>query len=154
MNIREYTGPISYVANFQVFKGKPSFAHTFRDGTSNTLMFAEHYSNCWHISMYYSGIVNGAPFFAGGPNGWYPVTRGDPPVTLSNMAFIYPDETFQVAPPYQQCHVQVPQTPHRSGMIVGLCDGSVRTMRGDVEPHIFWGATTPASGEILSPADF
>src|SRR5205823_6708376 len=37
-------GAISYAANAQVFTGRCGLASTFRDGTSNTIAFGEHYA--------------------------------------------------------------------------------------------------------------
>ena len=52
--------------------------------------------------------------------------------------------------PWQQaCDENLTQTPHRSGMISARADGSVRTISPSVAPSIFWGAVTPAGGEVL-----
>jgi hypothetical protein len=42
----------------------------------------------------------------------------------------------------------IPQTPHVGGMLIGMMDGSVRTVSPSVAPTIFWGAVTPKGGEI------
>ena len=34
-------------------------------------------------------------------------------------------------------------------MLVGLVDGSVKQLNPGIAPHIFWGAITPAGGEVL-----
>jgi hypothetical protein len=70
---------------------------------------------------------------------------------------------FQVAPKWwtvdswdnprgprpDECDWTVPQSPFQAGMIVGLADGSVRTLGRLMSPETFWGAVTPAGGEVL-----
>jgi hypothetical protein len=34
-------------------------------------------------------------------------------------------------------------------MLVALADASVRVLHGGIAPQVFWGAVTPAAGEIL-----
>jgi hypothetical protein len=71
--------------------------------------------------------------------------------------------TFQVAPTVwlgngstpvrptdpNACDWTVPQAIHRAGLLVGLADGSVRTVGSRVSPETFWAAVTPAGGEVL-----
>ena len=67
--------------------------------------------------------------------------------------------TFQVRPnpwltkdspePADACDRTLPHTPHAGGMLVGLVDGSVKQLNPGIAPHIFWGAITPAGGEVL-----
>ncbi|MDW8196386.1 MAG: DUF1559 domain-containing protein [Gemmataceae bacterium] len=151
----------SYAANAQVFNGNPGFARSFPDGTSQTLTFAERYArNCqqesfyWPVSDFGAGARR-ATFADGGPLfGWqnpgdvWPVTTGNPPVTLANHPRI---TIFQVAPtpPNEKCVPLVPQTPHTSGMLAAVGDGSVRTLSPAMSPATFWGAVTPAGGEVL-----
>ena len=58
---------------------------------------------------------------------------------------------FQVAPSISDCDPRVPQTPHAGGMLVALCDGSVRTVAPSVTQYTFWAACTLAGGEVLGP---
>jgi prepilin-type N-terminal cleavage/methylation domain-containing protein len=53
-------------------------------------------------------------------------------------------------PPAGGCDPKVPQTPHASGMIVGLADGSVRTVGVGIAPNVFWSLVTPAAGEVVT----
>ncbi len=146
-------GLSSYAANAQVFVGEPHMNRTFRDGMSNTIAFAEHYSLC-----------GSAEFSAGCPvtNGGlrrstfaddidvFPVTSGNPPVSSSINDD--PDElniTFQVAPRLQDCNPWYAQTPHRGGMLIALADGSVRILSPRVSPATYWGLITPAGDEVL-----
>ena len=133
---------------------------TFGDGTSNTIVFAEHYARCNGTSFHYSSslwsftgshAVRRATFADGGSSQSYqllddvhPVTAGVPPSSTPSA----PGVTFQVRPPLDECNPLVPQTPHAGGMIVALADGSVRTIAPAVNPSVFWSAVTPAGGEV------
>ena len=97
---------ISYAANAQVFVGYPSLLYrTFADGTSQTIMFAEHYFWCgptqstFGITDPYKGPSRRPTFADGGsvlgglnPGDVYPVTSGQPSVTRPSR----PGVTFQV----------------------------------------------------------
>jgi Protein of unknown function (DUF1559) len=52
------TGVSSYAANAQVFTGNPSLQSTFTDGTSNTIVFAEHYALCANRAFEYARIAS------------------------------------------------------------------------------------------------
>ena len=73
-----------------------------------------------------------------------PLTVGG--VTRPSIAGV----TFQVAPTIDNCDYRLPQTPHKSGMLVAFVDGSVRTISARVSPAVFWAAVTPAGGEVIS----
>jgi type II secretory pathway pseudopilin PulG len=140
----------SYAANAQVFGGSPQFPSTFRDGTSNTIIFAEHYALCRDY-VFFSLIAQGAlppvrrATFADPFWDTTPVTRGSPPVSVGSE----PGAAFQVAPARENCDWGVAQTPHRGGMLIAMGDASVRTLSPAVDPTIYWGAVTPGGGEIL-----
>jgi prepilin-type N-terminal cleavage/methylation domain-containing protein len=51
-----------------------------------------------------------------------------------------------------QCEPFMAQTPHASGMLVGMGDGSVRTLKGSVSYDTYWALVTPAGGEV--PGDW
>jgi prepilin-type N-terminal cleavage/methylation domain-containing protein len=153
------TGIASYAANAQAFWGSPGLARTFADGTSNTLAFAEHYAqNCDYTKFWFDvseadPSVHRATFADGGPavnrfandGDYYPITTGPPPTSqwLDGL-------TFQVAPkPGPDCNTHMAQTPHRSGMLVAIADGSVRQLAPAMSPTTYWGAITPARGEVL-----
>jgi prepilin-type N-terminal cleavage/methylation domain-containing protein len=147
----------SYPGNAQVFNGDASLTSTFADGTSNTITFAEHYGACrdtlfwWPMSIY-TGGPRRATFADGGPIPNYrsygdvhPVVAGIPPTTTGSV----PGKTFQVAPAPENCNPSLAQTPHPSGMLVALADGSVRTLAPNISPQLYWSAVTPAGGEVL-----
>lgn len=150
----------SYAANAQVFAGVPSMNYTYRDGTSHTIAFAQHYAfKCQHAEFFYTSARNvdhynrRATFADGGPildgethADTYPVTRGDPPISLGSA---YGNSTFQLAPPVEKCNPFLAQTPHQSGMLIGMGDGSLHTLAGSVAPSVYWGMVTPRGGEII-----
>lgn len=169
-----YSAPIpvsSYPANAQVFQGVPTLA-TFADGTSQTIAFAEHYAyDCNGVtylaekSFHMNPVLRRATFADGGPilggN-----TQGDvyPVPAPTGAQPSRPGATFQVAPRFNgtngflteydgpmpapgYCDPTVPQTPHLSGMLVAMGDGSVRTISPGVSVTVFWAAVSPAGGE-------
>ena len=156
-------GVCSYAANAQVFWGRPRASAVFVDGASNTIAFAEHYARCGGLTFCYcwasSDGFHRATFADGGPKvnrgancgDIYPETSGNPPISGPTFA------TFQVAPrPVwkgqvgpAECDPNLANTPHRSGMLVALGDGSVRSLAPRIDPHVYWGAVTPAGGEVL-----
>lgn len=141
----------SYAANYQVFHKIPSLATTFPDGTANTIAFAEHYAfQCGHRSFFYTKDMSSErPTFADPLTGATPVTSGTPPVSRSRSA----SRTFQVAPRLADCDPGLAQGPHSGGMLAGLADGSVRILSAGMSEEAYWGAVTPAGGEVL-PSDW
>lgn len=64
--------------------------------------------------------------------------------------FWIPDQTVPRHPQPDECDAAVPQASHAAGLVVALADGSARTVRSGVSPEVFWGAVTPAGGEVLA----
>jgi prepilin-type N-terminal cleavage/methylation domain-containing protein len=59
-----------------------------------------------------------------------------------------PYQKFQVAPRgCIPCDARVAQTPHVGGMLVGLGDGSVRSLAPSMSEWTYWAAVTPAGNE-------
>jgi prepilin-type N-terminal cleavage/methylation domain-containing protein len=98
-----------------------------------------------------------APASNGGPpNGVTTYTKTSTPnavqVRIGNAraavtTYSYP---FQVAPRGAiRCDPAVPQTPHVGGMLVGMSDGSVRSVAPSISQWTFWAACTPAGQETL-----
>jgi type II secretory pathway pseudopilin PulG len=144
----------SYATNAVVFQGRPRLPATFKDGMSSTIAFAEHYANkCGPVSFVYLigmgsiGPMRRATFADKNFSDVYPVTKGKPPQSVGSVPeFNY---TFQAAPKTTECLPFIAQTPHRSGMIVALGDGSVRTLSPGMSVTTYWGAVTPSGGEVL-----
>jgi prepilin-type N-terminal cleavage/methylation domain-containing protein len=61
-----------------------------------------------------------------------------------------PYRMFQAAPRGAiPCDARVAQTPHASGMLVALGDGSVRSVASTISEWTYWAACTPAGNETL-----
>jgi prepilin-type N-terminal cleavage/methylation domain-containing protein len=61
-----------------------------------------------------------------------------------------PYRPFQAAPRgATPCDPRVAQTPHQSGMLVGLGDGSVRSVSPTISEWTYWAACTPSGNETL-----
>jgi prepilin-type N-terminal cleavage/methylation domain-containing protein len=146
-----FRGVTSYAANYQVFQRIPHFPASFPDGSSQTILFAEHYAyKCGYRSFFYcydDGFRR--PTFADELTGVIPITSGTPPVSRGR----FPGHTFQVAPRVDECDYTRAQGPHTAGMLAGMADGSVRILARGMSEEAYWGAVTPAGGEIL-PSDW
>src|SRR6185312_7258869 len=111
---------------------------SFADGTSNTLLFAEHYSQC-------NGQYNTWGFWWAGS--WQPNFAN------SSTGAIGPASLFQIQPlPYQgpACDIGRASTAHTGGMQVCLADGSVRNLAQGISPTTWWAACTAAAGDQLA----
>jgi prepilin-type N-terminal cleavage/methylation domain-containing protein len=146
-------GVSSYPANAQVFRGRPNLNH-IPDGTSQTVLFAERYGyGCGNTVFYWGAnsetgrrIRRRAPTFADPELGdVVPVTTDPPPASHGSVRGL----TFQVKPRLSDCDRRLAQTPH-SGMLVGMGDGSVRTLEGGISERVYWALVTPGKGEIDS----
>jgi prepilin-type N-terminal cleavage/methylation domain-containing protein len=158
-----WLGNTSYPVNGVALEQYPRVTD-IADGMSNTMMFAEHYARC-------GGYKSLANFSVG--YGYYLSFRYERPSILltwdRNNSFAdwaYPQDvmpvpdgngrsvpsrpgvTFQAAPKPSECDPTQPQTPHASGMLTLLFDGSVRTVRPGIDPAVFWSAVTRDGGEV------
>ena len=157
-------GNCSYAANPLLFAGGARLPGSVPDGTSSTIAFAEHYANCGGSSFIWSLLSTGCtdqatgkiipcngpnyhrPTFAdAGYDDVTPVTSGSPPITVGNVRGV----TFQTQPSIQDCDYRLAQTPHSGGMLAAVADGSVRTLARGIAVEVYWGAVTPAGGEVL-----
>jgi type II secretory pathway pseudopilin PulG len=128
----------SYAANYKVFQENPGLARSIPDGTSMTLGLAEHYAVCQQPDgqqTRYSFWQRGNAF----------------PYVAATFGWQDPEWTFQVAPPIGTCSSPIAQTPHREGMLTALMDGSVKVLSPSISYATYWGAVTPAGGEVLGP---
>lgn len=119
----------NYTANYLVFKqGGAHMPKTFRDGTSNTIMFSERYQMC-----------------NGQPHAWGYSTIH----TWAPMFMYYNQGKFQTRPEQMHCLSTLAQSPHQGGISVGMGDASVRFVSDMVSPETWYHASTPAGGEAL-----
>lgn len=144
-------GLCTYVSNCFVFgdlrgSGNPAarLPQTFKDGTSNVVIYAERYGMCQGYPIYWSSghewLGLGPPIFAENIRydwGIEPINR------LQQM--------FQIAPPEAQCDPYGTQTGHRGGMTVAMGDASVRSVRGSVTKTTWVNVQLPADGNPLGP---
>ena len=165
-----FSNPInctSYAANAVAFDRISRLSTDYTDGASNTIALAEHYAVklggtqfSWYAresEAFPGGEVlhraSFAEFHPGGSGGYdlpvppdvFPITQGEPPVTTGSV----PGLTFQAAPPMDDYDPRLAQTPHRSGMLVAMVDGSVRSLTPSVAPSVYWSLVTPSSGESI-----
>ncbi len=172
----------SYGYNFQVFGeiADPALPRSIPDGTSNTILFGEHYTWCDFTQFEWSiAIFGGMPFditkralhFARHiyvtERGWGGMPRPKQPLTLLSVTFqarpcprVRTREDMRYDGSYTRikkacgsvpvCDEYLAQTPHSSGMLTGLADGSVRVLNPAITPAVYYGAITPAGGEVLA----
>jgi type II secretory pathway pseudopilin PulG len=162
----------SYSANAMVFD--PNAARTLitamPNGTSNVIMFGHRLEFCdfgspgfgyndWDATPDQTGTYHPLPGFGWGT---YFTKRGS--YTNPNMnqlsanetlkAGAYPEYThgaipFQILPQAGKCDPVVLASPHSSGMIVGLGDGSVRSVSSSISVATWLNACIPDSGNPL-----
>lgn len=151
----------SYIANFQAYRGRPTHAR-FADGQSNTIACGERYaidcSDCANHIYQWAYDTTRAVFADGGRWSDYPAD----PYYRPEQEFDYPlpvrpggvthgsrQRLFQVRPTLEQCDYRVPNTPHASGMLTLMGDGSARTLSPSIAQTSFWALVTPDSGDSI-----
>jgi hypothetical protein len=108
--------------------GQLHHPHTFSDGTSHTLLFAEKYARCGDGGSLWGHAVT---------DFWQPVFAA------------WTKDPFQARPTPQECDPRRASTPFLSGIQVALADGSVRQVASAGHPETWWAACTPDGGEVL-----
>jgi prepilin-type N-terminal cleavage/methylation domain-containing protein len=168
-----------YAANYQVFcskggippvtpplldsdyeTGSASITATFSDGTSNTILFGEHYAECFDgiFPAQYSsgswGTTKGGLLWSWSPYQNYGDT-GEwsylPAFAALNGGNTPATAMFQVQPSPRDtaCSYVRLSSPHTAGINVGLADGSVRFVSAGISTTSWWAAITPAGGEVF-----
>jgi len=166
-------GNAALKTNFQVFGGPAGNAgstpshdsilkiNTIKDGTSNTIMWGEHLASCQRSPQYvtYSGgNSNGGNMWAYPAGQWSgewnnaigfrDLVNAQWDAITANAYLppqIQPDIAV-VSGSTNQCDTSRPSTGHSSSSIVGMADGSVRTVAGNVTPASWLSALLPEDG--------
>jgi len=141
----------NYAANVQVFgtpnagpggvvDGGANLNNSFPDGTSNTLLFAAKAGNCGSGGSVYASIdLNGY-----NNNVTYGAYFGQKLPNVSGVG-----TPFQVSPMANSCDPDLPQTFYSSGILVGVTDGSTRSVSSSISPLTWRYAVIPNDGAVL-----
>ncbi|MFM8931022.1 MAG: DUF1559 domain-containing protein [Gemmataceae bacterium] len=148
----------SYVYNHQVFRHdwdsqKPRYPQTFKDGTSNTIMYAERMAQTsadpWSLDWGGNTWWEWSPKFAAsvtGPKSKFLVL---PSIKYCDTTLL-PDEAQ--GGNKKACQMLATGL-HSGGMSVGMGDGSVRFLSNSVSNNSWWSAVTPDGDEVVG-SDF
>jgi prepilin-type N-terminal cleavage/methylation domain-containing protein/prepilin-type processing-associated H-X9-DG protein len=151
--------PSSYAGNYLVFGnvnanfasksayGKPKLlGYTFKDGASQTILFAEKYASAFDAT--YRGGCHWAYFQADCHNPFFAYV--DPPRRIKSFTdpkAVGPSGMFQVQPKAAGgCDPCLPATGHNA-MNVCMADGSVRSLSASMSAQSWWALVTPASSD-------
>jgi prepilin-type N-terminal cleavage/methylation domain-containing protein len=149
-----------------VWDGAANIPATFTDGQSNTIMFAEKLSCCNGTgspggTWWMRGVFHGNNGSAGsGGDDSFPGDRLSAVfgggIGVDGTAWLQGTASkFQVRPanplataPLGQCDKRLASTMHQV-MQVGMADGSVRAINGNISTTTWAAALTPGGGEVL-----
>jgi prepilin-type N-terminal cleavage/methylation domain-containing protein/prepilin-type processing-associated H-X9-DG protein len=156
-------GASTYAANFLVFGDpkKPSTEGSSRlpasipDGLANTIFYAERYATCGTGGNPndLTGLV--ACNLWGDSNGhWRPAFCINTASTAPTLPAYQPCKMFQVMPDWiNTCDYTAANSAHPGGINVGMGDGSVRFVNGNINPATWAAACDPQDGKPL-PSDW
>ncbi|HJZ56273.1 MAG TPA: DUF1559 domain-containing protein [Gemmataceae bacterium] len=151
----------NYAANYYVFgnpngtstaareQGSNKLPNVFQDGTSNTVVFTERYGTCGN-----TGNPNASSTFGNlwsdSNSVWRPAFCIDNSSKSPGSTGYTPCRMFQVQPSWvNNCDSIAPQSPHPSGIMVGLGDGSIRFVSAGIGPTTWARACDPQDGQPL-----
>jgi prepilin-type N-terminal cleavage/methylation domain-containing protein/prepilin-type processing-associated H-X9-DG protein len=146
-------GSTSYAANGVLmpvdWEGGSRYPASLRDGTSNTILYAEKYSqpsnDPWSIDWGGNTWWEWAPKFGVdvvGPGSKFLI---QPSIEFCDATRV---PAIRLGGSKNICSV-VATGPHTGGMNVGLGDGSVRFLSGNISGVTWWNAVTPKDGNVL-----
>ncbi|MCR9116910.1 MAG: DUF1559 domain-containing protein [bacterium] len=139
-------GVTGFAANYQALgyinsgNDQSTNLASITDGTSNTIFFAEKYTQCKTSTLYYNIWAYGDP-------GWYEWNPVFAAYTTGAAS------KFQVRPSTGDatatCNPQLAQSPRLSGILVGMGDGSVRHLGATLDEDLWWALCTRNGGEVV-----
>ncbi len=165
-NTNYYT--CNYAGNVMVYdpSGPRSLINAMPDGTSNTVMVGHKMQYCnasvlWGGGGTYTDWVGdlNTTWYWGVPGFGYPTyyNRRGGAATATNQYGMSGDTSytdyvsgglpFQVAPATGYCNPSVTVSPHTGVMVVGLGDGSVRTISSSITTATWQAACIPEDGQ-------
>lgn len=132
-------GGCSYASNLLVFGmsagGRARIPSSFPDGTSNTILFSERFTDC-----------NGTQFM------WNMGSCGNPPTwpNPNDPSINYPNLPLpQMRPIPSQCDPSRLQSPYSGIILVALGDGSTRNVSAGVSQYTWNRAFHPSDGQTF-----
>jgi len=155
-------GFTNYASNFQVFgnpsagdnagtnmDGQKTLQGSLTDGTSNTILFAEHYRRCGNNGSLWGHGPWNVPWMSVFAYGNEAGTVGYAS-NSSPTGSVGPGSKFQIMPnPWATaCDTTRPSSPHTGVINVALDDGSVRSLSSSISGMTWWTLVTPAIGDI------
>ncbi len=122
--------------------GSAIIPDSFKDGTSNTMLFASKFARCGE----------GGSRFAASPDSAFAAFFGQ----NAAREKAHPSSataTFQLAPSPADCRVRplMAQSYYDSGLSIALADGSVRYLSPDISQHTWNALLQPNDGQKLGP---
>jgi prepilin-type N-terminal cleavage/methylation domain-containing protein len=155
--------PVSFVYNARVFGGShatrayqtpPAGLNFVRitDGTSNTVFFADAYSNCSQYSAFTTGVWDYYPRTWNYTRDWYLYIRYGPyydwgPSYFTGASFGGATVYYQIQPQLTQVLCNVPNTPF-GALNVGMGDASVRGVAPGMSATTWSAVHTYNSGDL------
>jgi len=139
----------SYGQNGQVFRegywamNELRYPASITDGTSNTIFFTDKLARCSGGTYNNNYWPDWGPIISsndvGDPTGPYYTPQIKPVMTGNNV------DNGNAA----NCNGGWSSSPHTSGIVVGMGDGSTRYVSQGVSPTTWWYAITPSANDVL-----
>jgi len=138
--------------NFAQWQGRKRM-DDIRDGTTNTILFAEKYANCNETGPW----PGECPAGGGGGVLWSRWDYLDYSQPVFAAFVIGESSMFQNAPyPWTypgECNPTVAQTPHPGAMNVCMADGSVRSLSSSLKATVWWAICTTSDSEVIAGSE-